>query len=139
MSLNVAFVIYDSDGAIRRQKSVERTLFDRQKAPPGQFILEGQADPGSQYIDVATKQIRQKGTPEISQSITTVSADGSTLVTFSGLLPNTVVSAFLDRELQAEMSVPETVLDVSFDTPGEYELRFAHPRHFLGSVFVVAT
>ncbi len=138
MNLHTVFIIYNSDGAIMRRKSVETALFARQKAPPGQFILEGHADPGSQYVDVATKEIRQKQAPTISQNATTVAADGSSLVTFTGLLPNTIARAFLDRELQSEMTVPETVLDISFDTPGKYEIRFTHPRHLTGSFSVVA-
>jgi len=139
MNLHTVFIIYNSEGAIMRRKSVETALFARQRAPLGQFILEGDGDPGSQYVDVTTKEIREKPAHPISQSATTATADGSALVTFTGLLPNTVASAFLDGELQTVMTVAETVLDISFDTPGVYEIRVTHPRHLPARFTVVAT
>lgn len=56
------FVIYNAAGEILRTGSCPEHAFEQQRQG-GEFILEGEADPGKDSVDVATQAVIPNGRP----------------------------------------------------------------------------
>jgi hypothetical protein len=110
------FMVYDSTGRIVRHGSCPEVDFLSQASHPGEMVMEGTANDSTQYIldGVLTDKPAQPMT--VDKTVVNVNEP----VTIANVLPGT--SAEVDGE---SAIVDDGILEVIFDTSGEYGIRLS--------------
>lgn len=111
------FIIYDSDGAIRRSGACPASMLSLQMALD-EFMLEGEANDVTQYVDVVTHTVQNKAVMAPAFSKTTLLANGLDSIVISNLpVPCTVA---LDS---TEYAVPDGIFEFTVDVVGTYTIK----------------
>jgi len=116
--MTVPFVVYDANGVVLRTGACPRSMLALQMRVD-EFVLEGQANDATQYVDIATLTVRDKAPLGGVPNKTTALADGADLVVISNL-PNPTTARITGPGVSQTVTVTDGTLELTFAAPGTY-------------------
>jgi len=114
------FYIYDSSGRILRTGACPNDHVSLQ-AGAGETAVAGSADDAVQYYDTGASSLADRPANPTTIDKTTVASDGTDMVVLTGVPPSSTVS--VTGPMSTSTIVNDGVLQLTFDTPGEYVVR----------------
>lgn len=120
---------YDQKGRFRWKS---RQPEPPQEVPTGYGFIEGEYG-AEYYFDGTGAALKTAGSASVDK--TSVAADGVEVVTISGI----VAPAFVEVKGNSRAETDESVVELTFDTPGTYTVTVDQVPHFLQEFTINAT